>query len=151
MASFSIKLPDLGPLQRSLKGLPARLAKKVLRQAIRKGAKVIQQKANSLAPVDSGMTRKAIKVRAGKRSRKPRIWINTVVGEGDYKGDTFYAAFLEYGHLSGKRGSDGRKAVPARPFMRPAAEQSEAEVTRLVRAEIAAGVEREAAAMKAAK
>lgn len=149
MATFTIKLPDLAPLQKALKALPARLAKKVIRQALRAGAKVIRADAISRAPVDTGMTKKAIKVRVGKRSRKPRIWVNTQVGAGDYKGETFYAAFLEYGHLSGKRGTDGRQPVAAKPFMRPAAEAAEQQASVIVRAELAKGIEREAAAMKA--
>lgn len=151
MATFTIKMPDLGPLQKALKALPARLAKKVIRQALRAGAKVIRAEAVSRAPVDTGMTMKAIKVKAGKRSRKPRLWVNTQVGEGDYKGETFYAAFLEYGHQTGKRGSNDRKPVTARPFMRTAAEAAEQQAGAIVRAELAKGIEREAAGMKAAK
>lgn len=82
---------------------------------MRKGMKVITTEAKQKAPVDTGLTRRSIKTRAPVKRRRGVISIETRVGEGDYKGDTFYASFLEFG--APKRGWDDRRA-----FMRPAFE-----------------------------
>jgi len=81
---------------------------------MRKGMKIITTEAKQQAPVDTGLTRRSIKTRAGKRKRNV-ISIETRIGEGDFKGETFYASFLEFG--APKRG------LEPRPFMRPAYER----------------------------
>lgn len=92
--SFSILGVD--PVKRALKLLPKRVAKKVIHQAMRPAMKEVAAKVKELVPVDTGLTRHSVKVRAAKRSRKG-FGINVQIGEGDYKGQTFYAAFVEYG------------------------------------------------------
>lgn len=93
-------------LIRSLRALPKLVARRCLRQAMRPAMKIVQSDAKNNAPVDTGLTKKAIKVRAIKRSSK-FIGIDVTLGEGDYKGKSFYGAFVEYGtnerfHKSGK-------------------------------------------------
>jgi len=63
--------------------------------------KIVASRVKALVPVDSGLTRSSVKVRAAKRSRKG-FGINVQIGEGDYKGETFYAAFVEYGTIKNK-------------------------------------------------
>ena len=127
-------------LQRKLRQLEPKLSKQIFRKALRSGARIIRDEARRLVPVDSGLTKEAINVKAGKGGRK-KISVNIAVGEGDYKGDTFYAAFLEYGHFSGsrKRGDD-RTFVEARPFMRPAFDAKKAEAADEIVRQIAAGI-----------
>jgi HK97 gp10 family phage protein len=74
MADFTIT--GLPSLDRKLKALEPRVAKKVVRQALRKGAKRVQARVKQLAPKGpTGQTRKAVKVRAFKRSRKGTIGV----------------------------------------------------------------------------
>jgi len=71
--------------------------KKILRKSMRKGAKVIQKEAKANAPVGSSkMLKKNIKVKAGKRSRET-ITLNVQNAAGDYKGQTYYAAMVNFG------------------------------------------------------
>lgn len=96
-------------LLKALGNLPKIVAKKALRQAMRPAMKIVQDSAKKNAPVDTGLTRKSIKVRAMKRSTK-FIGIDVLIGEGDYKGKTFYASFVEY----------GTSKMAPKPFMKPA-------------------------------
>lgn len=71
--------------------------KKILRKSMRKGAKVIQKEAKANAPVGSSkMLKKNIKVKSGKRSRET-ITLNVQNAAGDYKGQTYYAAMVNFG------------------------------------------------------
>lgn len=98
-----IELKGAKELADLLRNMDRKLAKKLFRKALREGAKVIQAAAQAKAPVDTGLTRSAIKVRAAKRQKRGRFGVAVQVGEGDYRGETFYASFLEYGHKMGKR------------------------------------------------
>lgn len=84
-------------IDRKLRQLEAKLAKKVIRQALRPALKPTLALARELAPVgETGDTKKAIKIRAGLRSRG-RIKIVVMIGAGDFKGKTFYGSFPEFG------------------------------------------------------
>jgi HK97 gp10 family phage protein len=72
------------------------LEKKLLRKAMRDAMKLVQALAVRLAPREKGLLRRTIKVRAGPRSRSS-ISILVVVGEGWYRGQSYYAAMVEYG------------------------------------------------------
>lgn len=147
--------------------LDTKLRNKILRPALRDGAKVIAAEARLLAPVKSGNLKKNIKVRAQKKiSKKGRIGFVATVGKfGFFKGNEFYAGFLEYGHRIGKRSAgvrrlqdakrsgkktqaqkdhlqakadaiDPRKKVDPKPFMRPAFDSKKSEVIAAVTARI---------------
>jgi HK97 gp10 family phage protein len=141
--NFSIAgIPEV---QKAFRELPNTLAKKVIRQALRAGMKVIKNEAVKLAPKKSrkskktknlkrtGALRKAIKVRAVVRKRNV-IGIDLKVGDGDFLGKTFYAAFVEF----------GTSRMPAHPFMRPAFESKKSEASAIIKQLILEGIEREA-------
>lgn len=119
-------------IDRALKQLPAVVGKKVIRQALRKGAKVIQAEAKRLAPVKTGRLKKEIKVRSGNRSRK-RVNVNVLVDGEKFEGGDFYPAYVEY----------GTPTAEAHPYMRPAYEKEGANAARIIEKEIAEGIERE--------
>lgn len=98
----TIKLQGGKALEKKLKELPKGIRNKVIRQSLRAGAKIVHTETKAQAPVDSGLLKSALKVRAAKRSRK-RIAVNVQTKDGDYKGETFYGAFVTYGHRLGKR------------------------------------------------
>lgn len=77
-------------------------AKKALRNGLRAGAKITTAAARAVAPVRTGQLRRAIRTKAAKRSRR-YIGVKTMIGEGYFKGETFYGAFVEFGWKTGKR------------------------------------------------
>ena len=99
-------------LDNALQELERKLARKIGVQALRAGAKIILAKARANAPVKSGALKAAIKIRAG-RSRKGERRVRVIVGDKWFTGDEFYAAFVEFGHKSGKR-SGGVTALAKR-------------------------------------
>jgi HK97 gp10 family phage protein len=96
-------------LARKLAKLERAARNKVVRKGIREGAKIILKPARKAAPKRTGLTRKAIKTKVMKR-KKDRIGLNVQIGKGEYKGETFYAAFVEF----------GTRRMKARPFLGPA-------------------------------
>ena len=128
-------------------------AKRAIRRGTRAAAKIVMPRARQLAPIlggklgrdvrgrykqvgrvdkrrTRGLLRRAIRVRATKRSRR---YIGAVVtlGEGFFKGETFYGAFQELGWKTGKRGSENRKQIPGKHFMERAAKEKEDEAVRV--------------------
>lgn len=92
MIGFGISLTGVKELDAMLAGLEPKLAKKYIRSSIRKSLKPIAAEAKALAPVDTGATREAVKVKPGKSNRK-KIQLQVAVGEGWFTGDEFYAGF----------------------------------------------------------
>ncbi len=110
-------------LKRHLDQLADVEIRKILRKAMRAGAKVILPAARANAPVGaSGAVRRGIRVRAAKRSRR-YIGITVTLGKGFFQGDEFYGAFQEFGWKTGKRKSSNRRQVPGKHFLQRAAEQ----------------------------
>lgn len=141
---------DISAVTKDLRSLEPKLEKKILRKATRAGAKVIAKAAKARAPKLSGLTARAIKVRAAKRSRK-RKSITTLVQnrEGDYKGKTYYAAFQEYGYRLGPRKlGNRRKLIPGKHFMQGGLDASKKEAEQAVAAEMRTGIAREMRAGK---
>lgn len=113
-------------LEQLFRSLPLELQKKALRKAARAAGKIVAASAKSLAPVKTGALRNAIKVRAMRRSRKPRVGIIVGPSARDFVGDQFYAAMIEY----------GTKKMAPKPFMRPAFQATEKAATALFRDEL---------------
>lgn len=120
-----VKFDGFAEFRADLNRLASRDAKRIMRQALRAGAKITAARTRALAPVSArragdvlpaGTLRKNIKVRAGKRTRASVVRVNVNVGYGlapfveQYGADWFYPAYVEYGHLIGKR-SEGVKAI----------------------------------------
>lgn len=97
-------------------------AKRVLRKATREASKVILPMARKLAPKRTGALRKAIRVRATKRSRV-YIGARVVVGKEWFTGEQFYGGFQEWGWRTGKRGASKRRPVPGKHFLQQAYDQ----------------------------
>jgi len=98
---------DLIKKLQTLKNTHARAA---IRKGTRAGAKIVQAKAQDLAPLKTGLLKKEIKVRSLRRSRR---WIGTMIRNAFRGTQAFYGAFLEY----------GTKFIKARQFMKQAADQ----------------------------
>ena len=89
-------------LQRMLENVPKKLRNKILRQELRKGAKSLVAPSKAATPARTGKLRRAVKVRAQKRSQKS-VGVFVGYSEKGFTGDTFYGSFLEWGWRGGKR------------------------------------------------
>jgi HK97 gp10 family phage protein len=126
-------------LERKLKALDDKVSKKIVTKALRAGAKIILTAAKTAAPKRLGLLKKSLKVRAAKR-KKGNIRFVVQTAYGDFKGETFYSAFLEYGHLAGSRKLESRQPVPAQPFLGPAFESKKDEAAQAITAVIRQGI-----------
>lgn len=138
MNGFEVKIEGLEDVQRKLKLLPERLGRNAMRRALRRGANVIRDQARANArTLDDRETTESIakNVRVSGMSRRVeraqkqigmRVGIaggaRNMTKYGEFKGggkanpggDTWYWRLLEF----------GTSKMRARPFMRPAMEQS---------------------------
>jgi HK97 gp10 family phage protein len=155
------KLTGAEELTRAMGEIKTSIARKHLRTALRAGAKVIQLQCKADAPVKSGRTRSAIKVRSGKRSRTG-IRMLVSIGKSFFKGDTFYAGFVEFGWVPSRKRRSQRKGkarppragegfVPGERWLHHAFDKSKESAFRTVRESLTASLEEEAAKSSALK
>jgi HK97 gp10 family phage protein len=108
----AIIITGVKEIDAKLKTLEQRVQKKVLRQAMRSGMKLVLADAKSRVPVLSGLTKQNLKLRAMKRSRsKQGLLVQVKSAEGLTKTTKagqkfFYPAVVEF--------------MPGHAFMRPA-------------------------------
>lgn len=92
----NIDIKGAAELKRALGELPAKIEKGISRGALRAGAVVLQEEAQSLAPSgDSGRLRESISVSTGAK-RSGTVYAHVRAG-GRKKGDAFYAHMVEFG------------------------------------------------------
>ena len=136
MAKKTLVLTGDKKLNRKLKRLAGPDARKVIRQASRVAIKPVRSAAKSQAPHDSGALRRAIRIRAIKRSRS-KVGTRITIGEKDFTGSTFYGGFQEWGWKTGKRGSQNRTHIEGKRFLKQAADSKRAMAIAIYRREIA--------------
>ncbi|MBI1347108.1 hypothetical protein GC163_12560 [bacterium] len=125
--SVSIEIKGLNQALRQLRSLEPKLSKKILRKALRDGAKVVQAEAKQTIPQVTGTTRKSLKVRAGKKSRHLiRFRMVTVFPSAD----AFYYSFTEL----------GTQYIRQRNYLKMATERKREEVLRMVEQRIRSGL-----------
>src|SRR5690349_414996 len=93
LAKTTVKIHGMDKLLKKLHELPDKLEKKVYRQALRAGLKEILPEVKERAPVDSGLLKSLIRIKAGKRKRG-LILLDIAVSIGK----AFYGRMVEYGH-----------------------------------------------------
>ncbi|MBI1347242.1 hypothetical protein GC163_13255 [bacterium] len=128
--SVSVDIRGLNRVLKQLRNLEPKLSKKVLRKALREGAKVVQKEAKSTIPKVSGTTRKSLKVRAGKRS-KHTIRFKMVTAFPKSDADAFYYSFVEL----------GTQYIRRRNYLKEATDRKRHEVLRQVEQSIRAGLQ----------
>jgi HK97 gp10 family phage protein len=136
MATFTID--GITEIRRAFRELPPTLAKKVIRQGMRTALKPVQAAAKALAPKDTGELARYIVVRAARARKRGVIALDVRVGEGDFKGEQFYAAFPEF----------GTSKQPAQHYMERAFLQERNRAKDIAIREISAGIDREVKALK---
>lgn len=142
MARTTVELHGDVELIRKLNSLPGRVQRGAFRTAARKSGKILASEQKRRAPVESGQTKRAIKVRAIKRTRTG-VGVTVGTSQKDYTGDQFYAAFVEYGHKQGhRRLGANRVFIPARPFLRPAFDAKIGEMEAVYRSELKVQLEK---------
>lgn len=113
-------------LIKTLRKLPDAVRRDVLVEALEAAAEPIADAARRKVDVDRGKLRASIKVRRSRARRAgPRVAVTTSRERAWYAGETYYGAFIEFGHFVGSRALGSRRRfVPARPFMRPAYDEN---------------------------
>lgn len=142
-----IKVQGAKETEQALRELPGKTANKFAKVALRAGCKILQSQAKSNVPVKSGLTRRSIRIKVG-RAQNHLVTVMVTIGQKMYQGKLFYAAFIEFGHFTGKRlrqkfrgpnaqehyhaasKAAGRKFIPGVHFMQGAAESKGAEAAR---------------------
>lgn len=120
-----------------LKRLPERVQKRVLANAVRAGATVVNRAVKAAAPVGdekSPASKQYGSIKQNIRVQRLRKVPKTAAGHRVWTKDAFWAMFYEF----------GTSRQPARPFFRPAWDASLSEAVARIRERLAAGVEREA-------
>lgn len=148
--SLSFKLTGNDALDAAFQELDKRIQKKILREALRPAAKLLQAAWKTQIHSRSGTAEQSLKVRAGKRSRKnpDAVTISVVTEGGFFRGKAFYLGFVELGWRTGSRKlGDARKKNEARHWGKKALSSVETEAMALSQRLIAEGIERETAAI----
>lgn len=125
------KITGIKEIDKALSELEPKLAKKIIRKTLRDSAKIVREEVKQTAPFETGELKAAVKVKAGRR-RRNSISVQVQIGEGDFKGQTYYASFLEY----------GTKDIEPLGFMRKALDNKEDEVREKAKASILQGLEK---------
>lgn len=122
MADLSVEIVGLKELDRALQELAWPAARRALRKGMRQGANVVRDEARAKAPVRTGNLKR--KIRTRERSEEAGNMRFAV----EVPRSAFYGRFIEEGWMP----EYGNSRVPARPFLRPAAEnKTEAAVTKM--------------------
>ena len=156
MGSVVVGLPELG---RALDLIPVAVGKRIIRRAVRSGARVFWRQIKDTAPRDTGELQSQVTIRittvkdqsigalVGIRYRGKVARYSRRPGKVPSTEDPgVYAIFLEYGRPGvgrpGYRGT-GHTHQAAQPFMRPAFDTKKDEALRVVAEELERGIEEE--------
>jgi HK97 gp10 family phage protein len=120
-----------------LKKLPQGARKKVVRAALRKGARPIVTAARAAAPRRTGRLRKSIGTVVATEEGKLVAHIGP--RSGIKSGGVFYGHLVEF----------GRSGVGARPFLRPAFDAKAGEAVKLMGGALGQAIEKEARRLSA--
>lgn len=112
--SVDISLFGDKKLQRKFSRLTGAEQKKIVRQSLREGGKIVMQRARELVPKEEGALRQSIKMRSSKRSRK-RIGVQIFAGAKTGK-EVLKKGYVSFVEL-------GTQHQPAQPFLRKARDE----------------------------
>lgn len=134
MARVRLHVDGLKEAERALRDLGPKVARRVLRKAVQAGANRWLYSAQLKVPVDSGLLLSTLVAKTGTSKKKGRVSARVGMKAGDFKGESFYGSFLEY----------GTHKMEARPYLRPAFDEQRENATNIVRAKLREGIEAEA-------
>lgn len=132
--SISVDIRGLGALAEDFSRLSRAGQRRVLRQATMAGARVGRDAIRHQAPVDEGVTRKAV-VAASKRRNEPGTFASGVrvrsVRREDGRNPAYTWRFSEL----------GTSKEPAKPWIRPTWDANEGEIVDAVRSRLAKAID----------
>ena len=152
-------------LRSRLRSLPKRSQGRVLRPALRAGAKVVLSAAKQSAPSDTGALKRSLVVRAAKGRKRGQVAYSVYTSAKTLKkkrgeGSTFYGAFQELGFKLGRRlrqssrfagslrvnrgGSGGEQRVPGKRYLRNAVQSARSAALNAIRTVMRAKLDEEA-------
>lgn len=149
MPQTMLQVSGLKGLERDFKRLPRKMTKKVVNEAMKDGARVIQQVAVGLVPVDEGNLKKATAsskaIREAPRTRE-RFHVQFLP---DYD-IAPHAHLVEFGTVGQRRSGGGVMAnketgeffgrvvgpMPAQPFIRPAFDSQKDRAVKVIDVEL---------------
>ena len=143
-AGGGVIVTGIEELDKALKEFPANVQKAMAKKGTKKAAKdIVLPDAISRVPVDTGDLEDSLTVRAIKRTRG-KIGHMVTTKEGFFKGDQFYAGFIEFGTKERTHKSSGKSVGAIQPhyhaFLRPALYENRDKINELfadvLRAEI---------------
>ena len=117
----AIVVTGIRSIDRKLRGLESKVQKKVLRQSMRAGLKIMQAEMKSQVPVDSGLTKANIKIRALRKRKRNEVALEVRVasapglikqGAGDRP--FFYPAGIEFGDSERQPNPFGRRSYASK-------------------------------------
>lgn len=118
MATQRLYITGIKQIDRRLKLLPLKVQKKIIRPAIRDGLKLVKAEMAVQAPVDTGLMKKSIKIKAVAKRKVGRIAMLVQIS-GKVAGlvktsksgkRTFYPAAVEWGSRDHPPNPFGRRA-----------------------------------------
>ncbi len=130
MPRMSINIVGAKELEKKLGGMEKNVARKIVKDVLRKAMKPLLADAKSRVQVKSGFLKKNLKIRTMKK-KKHRYGVFVGVGQKWYVGKAFYGAFLEF----------GTSKMAARPFLRPAFDGTKKRVENIVKAGLKRAIE----------
>lgn len=147
-------ITGLKELDDRLKQIEPKLAARELGNALRAGASVIQKRAIERAPDNTYVEHKKGDLKANIRVQRIRATEREAMAYGITTGPAFWAKFVEFGRgivrvAKKKVLTDGLyffgkevRAMPARPFMRPALDEGSARALTIMRDRLKRGLDR---------
>lgn len=136
-----------------LNKLPVEIAKKVIEQATRAAAKIVLEAAQRKVPIRTGQLKDSLAIKKDTKAFKRaglvvyKVGANLSARRGKIAP---HAHLVEFGTKGGvvKSGRFAGAKIPpmaARPFLRPALEESRAEILKVIAQMLFKGIQREAA------
>lgn len=154
---LSLEIKGAREIEEMLKTLEAKVARRVVGKALRKGAAVVrrQQIQKAITVIGGAMGTNiagSIVVKSLKQRQRQVYRVTSMISPSNesliYKnrnGKRYYIpTAIEYGHAFPGRGGTGEKDVSPIPFMRPAMEESAANAANAVIEELRNGIYKEA-------
>lgn len=160
----TLSVEGLPELRRKLMELEPKVRAKVIKKAAIEALQPTLHAARAQAPRETGLLVSTLEVK-GKASTK-RLGATLQTRGGNFKGHTFYAGFIEFGHHIGKRITNtmlglrkrmrrgkeinaiiktvnaARPFVPANPFLRRAFDETKETDLRIFATELGEGIKR---------
>lgn len=125
---MTVTVHNLQALQRDFSQLTAKMQRGVLRDALRSAARPVVASAKSKVPVRTGALKKGIAQRVSVKTSSAEA----IIG---FRAKDFYGRFIEL----------GTSKMTARPFLRPALDESQQKIEQAFIAAINRGIERKTA------